>query len=83
LGRHSEKSQRTLQGKKVSRNLKYYMVYLLQLRFLREKLDCFLKSQHFNVSDEALTQAIMAKNNDIPINSSPYTGASSTKVSNL
>ena len=52
------------------------------VRFLREKLDCFLKSQHFNVSDEVLTSAIMAKNNDIAPGQNPF-GVTNSKMGNV
>ena len=45
-------------------------------RHLRDKLDCFLKSAHYNISDEALTAAIMAKNNDMSTNNIKSVGVS-------
>jgi len=33
-------------------------------RFLREKLDCLIKNPSINISDEQLTSAILAKNNE-------------------
>ena len=41
-----------------------YISSLPFIRLLRDKIECFLKSSQLNISDEALTEAIVSKNND-------------------